>query len=78
MTAQTMPIPEKSKIDIVTTPSNDNRSYHVNSDKILRVLGFRPRRTIEDAVRDIARKRLENARAMVARLEEELREDEIL
>ncbi len=47
--------PEKSKIDIVTTPSNDNRSYHVNSDKILRVLGFRPRRTIEDAVRDIAR-----------------------
>ena len=31
-----------------------------------------------EAVRDIARKRLENARAMVARLEEELREDEIL
>ena len=26
--------PEKGEIDIVTTPSDDNRSYHVNSDKI--------------------------------------------
>jgi nucleoside-diphosphate-sugar epimerase len=48
-------MPEKGKIDIVTTPSNDNRSYHVNSDKIQRVLGFKPKRTIEDAVRDLAR-----------------------
>ena len=48
-------MPEKGKIDIKTTPSNDNRSYHVNSDKIYRVLGFRPQRTIEDAVRDIVR-----------------------
>jgi nucleoside-diphosphate-sugar epimerase len=48
-------MPEKRKIDIKTTPSNDNRSYHVNSDKIFRVLGFRPQRTIEDAVRDIVR-----------------------
>jgi nucleoside-diphosphate-sugar epimerase len=48
-------IPEKGKIDIVTTPSNDNRSYHVNSDKILRVLGFSATRTIEDAVRDLTR-----------------------
>ena len=47
--------PDRGKIDIVTTPSNDNRSYHVNSDKIFKVLGFRPRRTIEDAVRDLAR-----------------------
>lgn len=44
-----------SPINIVTTPSNDNRSYHVNSDKIRRVLGFRPKRTIEDAVRDLTR-----------------------
>jgi nucleoside-diphosphate-sugar epimerase len=48
-------MPEKDKIDIVTTPSNDNRSYHVNSDKIRRVLGFKPKRTIDDAVRDLAR-----------------------
>lgn len=47
--------PEKGKIEIKTTPSNDNRSYHVNSDKIYRVLGFRPQRTIEDAVRDLVR-----------------------
>jgi nucleoside-diphosphate-sugar epimerase len=48
-------MPEKGPIEIVTTPTNDNRSYHVNSDKIRQVLGFAPRRTIEDAVRDLAR-----------------------
>jgi nucleoside-diphosphate-sugar epimerase len=47
--------PEKGDIKIVTTPSNDNRSYHVNSDKIRRVLGFSAKRTIEDAVRDLSR-----------------------
>lgn len=45
--------PEKAPIEIVTTPSNDLRSYHVNSDKIKRILGFTPARSIEDAVRDI-------------------------
>ena len=45
--------PEKAPIDIVTTPSDDNRSYQINSDKIARVLGFRPKRTIEDAIRDL-------------------------
>jgi len=49
--------PEKGDIEIVTTPSNDNRSYHVNSDKVRRVLGFKPKRNIEDAVRDLARAR---------------------
>ena len=47
--------PEKGEIDIVTTPSDDNRSYHVNSDKVKRVLGFEPKRTVEDAVRDLCR-----------------------
>jgi nucleoside-diphosphate-sugar epimerase len=47
--------PGRKEIEIVTTPSNDNRSYHVNSDKIRRVLGFAPKRTIEDAIRDVAR-----------------------
>lgn len=47
--------PGRLPINIVTTPSNDNRSYHVNSDKISRVLGFKPKRTIEDAVRDLSR-----------------------
>ena len=47
--------PEKPPIDIVTTPSNDNRSYHINSDKIRRVLGFTPKHSIEEAVRDLCR-----------------------
>jgi len=45
--------PEKAPIGIETTPSDDNRSYHINSDKIRRKLGFEPKHTIEDAVRDI-------------------------
>ena len=45
--------PEKKDVPIVTTPSNDLRSYHVNSDKIQRVLGFKPQRSVEDAVRDL-------------------------
>jgi nucleoside-diphosphate-sugar epimerase len=47
--------PEKSDIPIVTTPTDDIRSYHVNSDKIRRVLGFEPKRNVEDAVRDLCR-----------------------
>jgi nucleoside-diphosphate-sugar epimerase len=45
--------PEKGDIPIVTTPSDDLRSYHVNSDKIQRALGFRAQRSVEDAVRDL-------------------------
>jgi len=40
-------------IDIVVTPTDDKRSYHINSDKIKTVLGFSPRLTIEDAVREL-------------------------
>jgi nucleoside-diphosphate-sugar epimerase len=47
--------PDKPPIDIVTTASDDTRSYHINSDKVLRTLGFRPKRTIEDAVRGLCR-----------------------
>jgi nucleoside-diphosphate-sugar epimerase len=47
--------PDKGDIKIVTTPTNDMRSYHVNSDKVKRVLGFQPKRTIEDAIRDLSR-----------------------
>lgn len=45
--------PEKGQVEIVTTPSDDLRSYHINSDKIKRVLGFVPKHSIEDAVRDL-------------------------
>ena len=47
--------PDKAEIAIETTTSNDPRSYHINSDKIRRVLGFVPKHTIEDAVRDLCR-----------------------
>lgn len=45
--------PEKGYIDIETTHSDDNRSYHINSEKIKKVLGFEPQFTIEDAVREL-------------------------
>jgi nucleoside-diphosphate-sugar epimerase len=45
--------PEKAPIRIQTSTSNDNRSYHVSSRKITEKLGYRPQRTIEDAVDDI-------------------------
>lgn len=45
--------PAKAPIQVTTTPSNDNRSYHVSSRKIFERLGWKPRRTIEDAVRGL-------------------------
>src|SRR5712691_11405980 len=47
--------PERAPIRIETTSTNDPRSYHINSDKIRLVLGYTPRRTVEDAVRDLCR-----------------------
>jgi nucleoside-diphosphate-sugar epimerase len=47
--------PDKPAIEIVTTPTDDIRSYHINSQKITRVTGFRAVHTIEDAVRDLCR-----------------------
>ena len=47
--------PEKAPVPIETTPSDDLRSYHVSSKKILRTLGWAPKRTIEDAVRDLCK-----------------------
>ena len=46
-------MPELGKLQIVTSPSDDMRSYHVSSEKIAKKLGFRPKRTIKDAVRDL-------------------------
>ena len=45
--------PEKSDIEIVTSPTDDIRSYHVNSDKIRSKLGFHPKRDVEQAIRDL-------------------------
>jgi nucleoside-diphosphate-sugar epimerase len=40
-------------IEIDKTPTDDMRSYQISSERIRRELGFVPRRTIEDAVRDL-------------------------
>lgn len=45
--------PDRKDIDIVTTPTDDIRSYHINSDKISNMLGFRPKHTIEYAVHEL-------------------------
>ncbi len=45
--------PEQAAIQVETTSSNDLRSYHVSSDKIAKKLGYRPRRTVEDAIRGL-------------------------
>lgn len=42
--------PEKGEIPIEVSPTDDIRSYHINSDRIRRELGFKPQYTIEDAV----------------------------
>ena len=41
------------QVNIETIPSDDDRSYHVNSDKIRNELGFTPSHTVEDAIRDL-------------------------
>lgn len=45
--------PHKPKIEIETLSSDDPRSYRISSEKIKRELGFVPRYTIEDGVRDL-------------------------
>jgi len=40
-------------IKLTITESDDNRSYHISSDKILKVLGFKPENTLKDAVEDV-------------------------
>lgn len=41
--------------ELVVTASNDPRSYRVNSDKLL-ATGFRPKKTVEDAIQEIIAK----------------------
>jgi nucleoside-diphosphate-sugar epimerase len=40
-------------VAIITTPTDDQRSYHISSEKIKRELGFVPQHSVEDAVRDL-------------------------
>ncbi len=43
----------RPSIEIVVEPTNDNRSYHISSEKIQKELGFKPKHTIADAVIDL-------------------------
>ncbi len=40
-------------IKLIETPTNDNRSYHISSKKIQKILNFDSKFTIEDAVKDL-------------------------
>jgi len=41
-------------IQMEYVPTDDNRSYHINSDRIRERLGFEPRHSVEDAIQSIA------------------------
>lgn len=41
------------EVEIVTEPTDDPRSYHISSSKIREELGFVPRQSIAEAVRDL-------------------------
>jgi len=41
------------KVEIVVTPTDDHRSYHVSSEKIRRDLGFQASRSVSDAIVDL-------------------------
>ena len=44
---------KKKQIEIKVEESNDKRSYHINSDKIKKILGYSPKLTISNAVIDL-------------------------
>ena len=48
-------VAQRAEAEIVITESNDPRSYRVNSDKLL-ATGFRPKKTVDDAIREIIQK----------------------
>jgi len=48
-------ITKRIPAEILVTPSNDPRCYRINSDKIL-ATGFKPRKTVDDAVNEIIKK----------------------
>ncbi len=43
----------KEGVAIVTTPTDDNRSYHISSAKIERELSYKPAHTVEEAIKDL-------------------------
>jgi nucleoside-diphosphate-sugar epimerase len=48
-------VARQTEAEIAVTESNDPRSYRVNSDKLL-ATGFRPKKTVDDAIHEIVHK----------------------
>ena len=46
-------IEDKKDLKLKIEPSNDQRSYHINSDKIRDILGFKPKKNVEYAVKEL-------------------------
>tara|TARA_B100002003_G_scaffold60588_1_gene56007 strand:- start:4154 stop:5095 length:942 start_codon:yes stop_codon:yes gene_type:complete len=46
-------LPDKDEIGIEVTSSDDLRSYHINSDKVTEVIGFKPQYSVADAIRGL-------------------------
>lgn len=46
---------KKRPTELIVEPTNDNRSYHISSEKIEKELGFRSLYTIEDAVESLVK-----------------------
>ena len=40
-------------VEILTEPTDDNRSYHISSEKIYKELGFKPKKTVKNAIEDL-------------------------
>jgi nucleoside-diphosphate-sugar epimerase len=40
-------------VELVVEPTHDHRSYHVNSDKVARELGFKPEYSIQEAIQSL-------------------------
>jgi nucleoside-diphosphate-sugar epimerase len=51
--AQTVQAVMGDDVKLVATPTNDNRSYHISSQKIANILGFIPSHSIAEASLDI-------------------------
>ena len=51
--AQTVQSVMGDDVKLIATPTNDNRSYHISSQKIADVLGFVPSHSIAEASKDI-------------------------
>ena len=43
----------ESEVELEFYKSDDNRSYHINSNKITKVLGFKPKKNINEAIKDL-------------------------